>query len=123
MFGFPHLRTTLTDDQLAAYAKANAAATGHDEDLVEAKMTSFKRQNRASITITVTFTILDLSGSFSKESIIAALKDEGFQEKLNAKIAEDSTISIFQITGTAEPTSKDLGKLYIIFYVYNMSSK
>ena len=113
MFGFPHLRTTLTDDQLAAYAKANAAATGHDEDLVEAKMTSFKRQNRASITITVTFTILDLSGSFSKESIIAALKDDGFQATLNEKIDEDSTITDLQTIAIEEPTSKSLGKVYI----------
>ena len=107
---------------LKAYAKANAAATGHDEDLVEAKLKGFKRQNRASITITVTFTIVDDSGAFSKESIIAALKDGGFQDKLNNEIDKDDTIKMLQITGTAEPASTNLGKLCIILYVHNMSS-
>ena len=105
-FGFPNLRIS-TADELTAYAKANAAATGHDEDLVEATV----KETGPPIIITVTFTIVDASGDFSEESIKAALKNDRFKDKLNEEIAKDNTLSGFQATAIEDPTSES--KIYI----------
>ena len=104
MFGFPHQRS-FDASLLPAYAKANALATNHHEDLVEAELT-------AATIITVTFTIVDDSGAFSKESIIASLKHPDFAKTLNEKIASEPTISSFLVTSTEEPASESLGKVY-----------
>ena len=106
LFGSPHLRIS-SADELKAYAKANAAATGHDEDLVEATV---KDAGPPTI-ITVTFTIKDASGDSSEESILAALMDQSFKDKLNEEIGKDDTIKAFKVDVLADPESKKPGKL------------
>ena len=108
LFGFPNLRIS-TADELKAYAKANAAATGHDEDLVEATVKSAG----PPIKITVTFTIKDDSGEFSHDAILAKLKHGSFQDALNKEIAKDDTIKGFQVSGLEDPESKIHGNLLI----------
>ena len=108
LFGSPHLRIS-TADHLKAYAKANAAATGHDEDLVEATV----KDAGPPIKITVTFTIKDDSGEFSHDSILAKLKHDSFQDALNKEIAKDDTIKGFEVSGLEDPESIIHGKLLI----------
>ena len=105
---FPNLRIS-TEAQLDAYAKANAAATGHDENLVTAEV---KEAGPPTI-ITVTFTIEDPTGEFSVEGILAKLKHDSFQDALNKEIAKDDTINGFEVSGLEDPESIIHGKLLI----------